>query len=545
MPSTKPVKVTVVGGGAAGLTAAYFAAQSGAKVTVLERTKEAGKKILMSGGNRCNVLPAAVDLQTDFFTESSFSAMKAIFASWSLEQCQDWLTDPDGIGLQLELEEETGKMFPSSNSSREVRDKLLAACLRLGVVMKYSSSVEKVRMLSGEQSVRGTREPDHSTRQTALQSHLPIPDQVLASHGGGGPDAGVRENGSSSSSVAVASVDAATQWRCVLGDGSQLDSDCLVVATGGLSFPAVGTDGTGHRVLKHLGHSLHEPYPALTPLTGAHPAGHQLAGLSLYDVQLSVHLPNVKKPKISPRTGLLFTHRGYSGPSILDLSHHAILSMRAGSSKPEQPSIAGMDGSSSSSSGSSSGSSKSPPAGLPEGTTMCVNWTNETEGVWTERLQAGGTAQVNNLLQRNGVRERLADALCSELGLESKRLCELKRSEREALVRALTSYELPVTGSEGYKKAEVSGGGVPLSELNCATMESRKLPGLYLCGEVVDIFGRIGGFNFLAAWITGRLAGLGAAGSLSKPVRTTESLGRIKTGRRGRGPIAAPAAVAV
>ncbi|MEW5317228.1 MAG: hypothetical protein WDW38_008545 [Sanguina aurantia] len=511
MPSTKPVKVTVVGGGAAGLTAAYFAAQSGAKVTVLERTKEAGKKILMSGGNRCNVLPAAVDLQTDFFTESSFSAMKAIFASWSLEQCQDWLTDPDGIGLQLELEEETGKMFPSSNSSREVRDKLLAACLRLGVVMKYSSSVEK----------------------------------VLASHGGGGPDAGVRENGSSSSSVAVASVDAATQWRCVLGDGSQLDSDCLVVATGGLSFPAVGTDGTGHRVLKHLGHSLHEPYPALTPLTGAHPAGHQLAGLSLYDVQLSVHLPNVKKPKISPRTGLLFTHRGYSGPSILDLSHHAILSMRAGSSKPEQPSIAGMDGSSSSSSGSSSGSSKSPPAGLPEGTTMCVNWTNETEGVWTERLQAGGTAQVNNLLQRNGVRERLADALCSELGLESKRLCELKRSEREALVRALTSYELPVTGSEGYKKAEVSGGGVPLSELNCATMESRKLPGLYLCGEVVDIFGRIGGFNFLAAWITGRLAGLGAAGSLSKPVRTTESLGRIKTGRRGRGPIAAPAAVAV
>ena len=95
---------------------------------MLERTREAGKKILMSGGSRCNVLPGEVDLQTDFFTESPQSCMRAIFASWGVWDCYSWLCDPDEVGLALELEEVSNKWFPASNSSKEVRNKLVAAC---------------------------------------------------------------------------------------------------------------------------------------------------------------------------------------------------------------------------------------------------------------------------------------------------------------------------------------------------------------------------------------------------------------------------------
>jgi predicted flavoprotein YhiN len=120
---------------------------------------------------------------------------------------------------------------------------------------------------------------------------------------------------------------------------------------------------------------------------------------------------------------------------------------------------------------------------------------------------------VGTLLRRHGVRERLADALCAQAGVEGRRMCELKKGERQALLVLLTAYPLPVAGHEGYKKAEVTGGGVPLSEVDCRSMESRVLPGLHLCGEVLDVFGRIGGFNFYWAWCSGRLAGLGAAGA--------------------------------
>jgi predicted flavoprotein YhiN len=94
-------------------------------------------------------------------------------------------------------------------------------------------------------------------------------------------------------------------------------------------------------------------------------------------------------------------------------------------------------------------------------------------------------------------------------------IATLRRDERQTLIRLLTRYPLPYTGNEGYQKAEVTGGGVPLNEVNPRTMESRLQPGLFLCGELLDAFGPIGGFNFAWAWVTGRLAGVGAAGTTS------------------------------
>lgn len=115
---------------------------------------------------------------------------------------------------------------------------------------------------------------------------------------------------------------------------------------------------------------------------------------------------------------------------------------------------------------------------------------------------------VVNELRKHGIPQRLADALCAEAAVGSRKMSELRKAERLHLLQLLTAYQLRCDGHEGYAKAEVTGGGVPLEEINCSTMESRKLPGIYLCGEVVDVFGRIGGFNFYWAWLSGRLAGM-------------------------------------
>ncbi|CAK0786894.1 hypothetical protein CVIRNUC_010108 [Coccomyxa viridis] len=423
--SSAAAPVTIIGGGAAGLTAAFFAASEGAKVTVLERTREVGKKILISGGARCNVLPMEVDVQQDFFTESSPSALRAIFSSWTLDGCKQWLEDD--IGLPLATEDDSMKYFPASNSSREVRDRMLAACHRMGVEVLCKAPVTGV-----------ARDPESG------------------------------------------------QWRLRLEDGSEHASSCIVMATGGLSFPKMGTDGLGHRLVQRLGHSMHPLYPALTPLRGSHPAEGQLAGLSLYNAEISCSPAagegkKRRKGARAHRSAFLFTHRGYSGPSILDLSHSITMALERG-----QP--------------------------LP---VLQANWLGDSREAWQERISAAaGASSVGSLLRKHGLPQRLSEALCAELGLEARRVAELRKAERSELLDKLTGYPLPFSGHEGYAKAEVTGGGVPLSEVNCSSMESRLLPGVFLCGEILDVFGRIGGFNFYWAWVSGRLAGLNVASRL-------------------------------
>lgn len=108
--------------------ASHLATHASTQVVLLERTREAGKKVLMSGGTRCNVLPAEVDLTEDYFSDSPLGTLRAVFASWSVWDCWAWLSDPEHVGLQLELEDETNKWFPASNSSKDVRNHLVAAC---------------------------------------------------------------------------------------------------------------------------------------------------------------------------------------------------------------------------------------------------------------------------------------------------------------------------------------------------------------------------------------------------------------------------------
>jgi predicted Rossmann fold flavoprotein len=433
--------VAVVGAGAAGLVASAFAASSGARVTLLERTKDGGRKILISGGGRCNVLPSVLAPER-FVTDSPPHLLRGMLRAWPLHEQRAFFEDDLQIPLALEPASakataaapklagllgsegaESGKLFPRSNKAKDVRDALVAFARAKGVAILFDTTVTGVERAAGE--------------------------FVLATSTGA------------------------------------LRFDRVVIATGGLSVPATGSDGTGLDIARRFGHRMIDTYPALTPLLGNGQPHASLSGVSL-DVRLRalVHRRAGESGKVGSKTvetfgGFLFTHRGYSGPSVLDISH---LTTRG-----ETP-------------------------------TIRATWSVRTAAEWDNDLQRpahrspgeGRPASVLTILARY-IPARLAEHLMSEIGIpDDRRTSSLTRSERLALIDALTSYPLPWSGNEGYRKAEVTGGGVALDEVDPKTLESKHVAGLYLCGEMLDAFGPIGGHNFSWAWATGRAAGLAA-----------------------------------
>ena len=402
--------MAVIGAGAAGTMAAIFAAGSGAEVVLYERTRDGGRKILISGGGRCNILPARLD-ESRFVTDSSRHTLKNILRSWPLaDQVRFFENELD---LPLVEEQESAKLFPGSNRARDVRDGLLARARRSGA------------------------RPAFATLVTGL----------------------VPTDG---------------RWLVETGAGAS-EFDAAIVASGGLSVPATGSDGRGLALLEQLGHTIHPTYPALTPLTCQSSPFADLSGVSL-TVTITASDPESAR-RASATGGFLFTHRGYSGPAVLDVSHVLVRARAEGHRD----------------------------AGL------AVQWTSLAAAAWEERLRASGSRTALNLVRRE-LPDRLAERLVALAGVEPEQtLSQLRREQRHRLVAALTRCELPLTGDEGYRKAEVTGGGVSLAEIDPRTMESRRHPALFLCGEVLDAFGPIGGYNFLWAWVTGRAAGLGAA----------------------------------
>ncbi len=424
----------MIGGGAAGLVASAFAAAAGADVTLIERTADGGRKILISGGGRCNVLPSALAPER-FVTDAPAHLLRGMLRSWPLHE-QRAFFERD-LGIPLALEEESGKLFPRSNRARDIRDGLVAFARERGVRLQFGTSVAGIEAADDGFTLRTSAGDRHAKR--------------------------------------------------------------VIVATGGLSVPATGSDGTGLRVAAALGHRMIETYPALTPLLGS---GHEsLAGVSL-DVRL--------RSKIGSRTletsgGFLFTHRGYSGPSVLDISHVVTRGFRSASSA-----------SSAALAGSSASSAAALRAMADRSAAIRAQWSPLDATAWEREFDTPSTL-IATILARH-LPARLGERLLIESGIPlDRRTSVLRRPERLALIERLTSYELPVTGDEGYKKAEVTGGGVALDEVEPRTLESRRCPGMYFCGEVLDAFGPIGGHNFAWAWATGRAAGL-AAGTSTHPL---------------------------
>jgi predicted Rossmann fold flavoprotein len=256
---------------------------------------------------------------------------------------------------------------------------------------------------------------------------------------------------------------------------SWLEADAVIVATGGLSFPRTGSDGTGYGLVEALGHSLEPTVPALTPLAADDPLCGAAQGVTL-DAELS--LWSGGRRAVSVPGSLLVAHFGYSGPAALDLSRHWLRADER---------------------------DRRVTANFAPGSTR--------ESLLDGWLAAGADARTT---VRRFLGERMPDRIARELAREAgvdpaMALGQVPKSARAALIARVVERPLPVTGTLGYEKAEVTAGGVKLSEVNPSTLESRLVPGLYLCGEIIDVDGRLGGFNFQFAWSSGTVAGRAAA----------------------------------
>jgi predicted flavoprotein YhiN len=431
--------VAVIGAGAAGLTAAIRAAEAGARVTLLNAHPKVGLKILMSGGTRCNVTHREVSERD--FNGGSRPFVARVLRAFAVEQTLEWFAS---LGVELKLEG-TGKYFPVTDNAQTVLDALLGAAKRAGVELRHGARVVRLERgpdpghRLGLQQVRNSAAFDYG----AVAGHRPETWPLPAAE----PD----------------------EW---------LAADAVVLATGGLSFPRTGSDGTGYALAVALGHTLEPPVPALTPIAAADPWCTAAQGVTL-EAALTLRAEG-RKP-VTTRGSLLFAHFGYSGPAALDLSRHWHDSEGAGGRRVELNLV---------------------PGETREGLLAA----------WLAVSQAEPRRTVRRFVAER-VPERLAELVSREARVEpGERLSQVARERRAALIERMVARALPVSGTLGYEKAEVTAGGVRLAEVNPSALESRVAPGVYLCGEILDVEGRLGGFNFQWAWSSGTVAGR-AAGS--------------------------------
>ncbi|MCZ6800984.1 MAG: NAD(P)/FAD-dependent oxidoreductase [Nitrospirae bacterium] len=429
--------ITIVGGGAAGLAAGIFAAQTNPqlKIGIVDAARSIGAKILVSGGGRCNVTNEHVS-PNDFHAPKQI--VRRILKRLGQQDTVQWF---ESLGVPLKIET-TGKLFPESNSARTVLQALLQQCRSLGIAI---------------------------LTQHRVQSISP----------------------------------STTSFKITHQSGSFV-THSLIMATGGQSLPKTGSDGHGWEIAKKLGHTCTPCYPALVPLVLKDNFFHkELSGIS-HEATL---MTRVNGKLIDRRSGsLLWTHFGMSGPVVMDASRFWVLATGQGD-HPEL-SLSFFPG-------------------------------HSLETIDQKLIQAKNKTLLG--LLSGAFPQRLVKILCFHLDTtigqhqhddpQSSRtsipLSQLPRRTRRDLAHLLTNLPLPVLQSRGWNFAEVTAGGIPLEEINPQTMESRKNPGLYLIGEILDCDGRIGGFNFQWAWSTGYIAGNSAAASFSTKTR------KIHTAKKG------------
>lgn len=386
-------QVVIIGAGAAGLMCALTAAARGRQVLLLDHANKAGKKILMSGGGRCNF--------TNMYCEpSNFLSENPHFCKSALARYTQW----DFIGLVAKHgvayhEKKLGQLF-CDNKASDILGLLLSECDAAGVELRLDTSVSEISKLdSGYQ----------------LQT-------------------------------------SAGMLRC----------ESLVIATGGLSIPTLGASGFGYQVAKQFGHELLPTRAGLVPFTITDPQlkalCNELSGTSVEDCLVSCNGQSFKE-------NILFTHRGLSGPAILQISSFW------------QP-------------GDAISINLLPHIDLPE---------------WLEQQQRERPNSELKTLLAELFTKKMA-GLLADNWFASKPIKQYSHAELKAIATQLGDWQLVPAGTEGYRTAEVTLGGVDTREVSSKTMESLKSPGLYFVGEVLDVTGHLGGFNFQWAWASGYAA---------------------------------------
>ena len=268
----------------------------------------------------------------------------------------------------------------------------------------------------------------------------------------------------------VESITRAEQGFTLQGKWGHINAQTVILATGGRSLPKSGSDGHGYTLAKALGHSLTERiFPALVPLTL--PRDHFICQLSGLTLPTTLTVMSGKKGQAFTNSTLC-THFGLSGPAPLDISRYYQ------AARFENPNA-----------------------------TLHINWIPDLSSEQMEQALLNLNKQNPVKWLANHVPQRLAQTLCEQAKITGH---DMTKQQRKTLVQVTTHYPLPITGNRGYNYAEVTAGGVPLAEVHLNRMASRQCDRLYLCGEICDVDGQIGGYNFQWAWSSGYIAGSSA-----------------------------------
>ena len=416
-PSTH-YDVIIVGAGASGLYCALTAGRRGRRVLVIDHANKAGKKILMSGGGRCNF--------TNYFVEPEhFIGANPHFCKSALSRYPSW----EFIGMveahQIPYHErEHGQLF-CDDSAQDILTMLLDECAAVGVQVKLNTRINHVQ----------TTDYDKAKRF-----------ELMTSKKLGKKD------------VASESQPSQTRYSC----------ESLVVATGGLSIPTMGASGIGYELAQQFGHTLIATDASLVPFTFTDKTGELIRNLA------GISLPVIaSNERISFKLPVLFTHRGLSGPAMLQLSNY-----------------------------------------WHSGETISINLLPDVDvtDILLARKQSHPRQLIRTVLAENtdnALPKKLLAALQTQLwdDIKDTELANIKDERLTELGATLNGWQLKPSGTEGYRTAEVTRGGIKTDEVSSKTMQSNLQEGLYFIGEVLDVTGWLGGYNFQWAWASGFVSG--------------------------------------
>ena len=416
--------VIIIGAGASGLYCALTAGRRGRRVLVLDHANKAGKKILMSGGGRCNF--------TNYFVEpEQFIGANQHFCKSALSRYPSW----EFIGM-VEAhkiryhEREHGQLF-CDDSAQDILTMLLDECSAVGVQVKLNAQVESVQAVKSDKNARfellTTKQLSKKDKQERKES---------------GNQAKLPQTG----------------YRC----------ESLVVATGGLSIPTMGASGLGYELAQQFGHQLISTDASLVPFTFTDKTGDLICALA------GISLPVIaSNERISFKLPILFTHRGLSGPAMLQLSNY-----------------------------------------WQTGESIRINLLPDIDvtALFLAHKKSHPRQLIRTVLADytdSALPKKLLAALQTHLwdDIKDTELANIKDERLTELGVTLNGWQLKPSGTEGYRTAEVTRGGVNTDEVSSKTMQSNFQDRLYFIGEVLDVTGWLGGYNFQWAWASGFVCG--------------------------------------
>ncbi|MHD0397421.1 BaiN/RdsA family NAD(P)/FAD-dependent oxidoreductase [Staphylococcus simulans] len=409
----------IIGGGPSGLMSAAAASQNKQKVLLIEKKKGLGRKLKISGGGRCNVTNR---LPYDEIIRHIPGNGKFLYSPFSVFDNESIISFFETRGVKLK-EEDHGRMFPVSNRAQDVVDTLVQELIDNKVEIKEETAVK------------------HITQDE--EDHFIVTDQ----------------------------------------NDQVYHSKTVVIATGGTSVPQTGSTGDGYTFAQALGHTITELFPTEVPITSKEPfiIRKTLKGLSLKDVALSVLRKN-KKPRITHRMDMIFTHFGISGPAALRCSQFVYKEQK---SQKKQEILMQLDV-------------------FPD------EKENEIQARIKSLIKATPDKLVKNSL-RGIIEERYLNFILDQADIpEDTTGHHISNQQILTLAQLFKSFTFTVNGTLPIEKAFVTGGGVSIKEIEPHTMMSKITPGLFLCGEVLDIHGYTGGYNITSALVTGRVSGINA-----------------------------------